>query len=134
MSSFDKFIQLELPKRPFIQADPAQETVIVRRGAGPRQLAGIALNEGEVLAKVGGVVTGVPLAGSSFRKSITTVTTPTQVWTITHNLGSINIIIQVVDSLGYVIIPDEMHIQDEDTVVITFSTPQTGIARIIFLD
>ena len=56
MSAFEDFVQQELPKRGYLNSDVAQETIIIRRGAGPRQFDAVTLGEGEVLAKVGGSV------------------------------------------------------------------------------
>lgn len=137
MSAFEDFVQLELPKRPFLETDVAQESVLIRRGPGPRQLAGVALTEGQVVAMVGGVVVGADastLPGLGIRKYIQEVTVAAAVWTVTHSLGSDNVIVQVVDELGFVIIPDQIQIVDVNSVQITFGTPQIGTVRIIFLD
>lgn len=136
MSAFENFIQLELPKRPYLDADTAQETVMVRRGPGPRQLAGVALAEGQVVALVGGQIVGTTVAalGTGVRKAILTVTTPAFLWTIPHNLNSANVIVQAVDAAGFVLIPNEIQIVDVNTVTLTFNTPQAGVARVIFLD
>jgi len=62
MATFNDFVQLELPLRPAILTDPPLETVLVRRGLGPRILEPVVINEGEVLGKVGGLMTSVPLS------------------------------------------------------------------------
>ena len=68
MSAFEDFVQFELPKRPYLQTDVAQETVMVRRGPGPRQLAGVSITEGQIVSMVGGVIVGVTAAALTFRK------------------------------------------------------------------
>lgn len=88
MSAFEDFVQLELPKRPYLNADVAQETVIVRRGPGPRQLSAVELDEGQVLGKVGGVLTGITIgAGATFKKHAEAFTTSTA-WEVSHNQNS----------------------------------------------
>lgn len=136
MSAFEDFVQQELPKRGYLNSDPDQETIIVRRGMGPRQFDAVTLAEGEVLAMVGGVLQGtnVSAVGGGVRKSITTVVSPVPTWTLTHNLGSENVIVQVFDTSKSVVIPQSIQIIDEDTVEITFGSAQAGVARIIFLD
>jgi hypothetical protein len=137
MSAFEDFVQLELPKRPFLESDTAQETVMVRRGPGPRQLAGVTIAEGQVLTMLGGTLVGADITsipGGGVRSFVLPVASPLSVWTVTHNLGSDNVIVQVVDDSGYVIIPDQIQIVDTNNVTISFGTAQTGTVRIIFLD
>ena len=132
--AFESFVQTELPKRGYLDSDPAQETIIVRRGVGPRQFDAVTLQDGEVLARVNGALVGVTLAGSGIRKSIVPVTVASTQWDIEHNFGSENAIIQCFDENKQVIFPDSITIVDQDTISITFNSFQTGTARIIFLD
>ncbi len=135
MSAFEDFVQLELPKRPYLNTDVAQESVLVRRGAGPRQLAGVTLTNGQVVGMVGGVVQGITLAdGASFKKYVETVSSALATWTVIHNQGSTNFIAQVFDSDGKVIIPNEIETTDSNTVTVKLGTAATGSIRIIFLD
>ncbi len=137
MSAFDTFVQLELPKRPYLDTDPAAETVMVRRGAGPRQLAPVALAEGQVLAMVNGALVGTSvssLSGAGVQKAVYTVTSALATWTIGHNLNSENLIVQAFDESKFVIIPSTIQIVSANTVQLTFNTPQAGVARVIFLD
>lgn len=138
MSAFEDFVQQELPKRGYLNTDVAQETIIIRRGAGPRQFDAVTLSEGEVLAKVGGVLTSVSVtslgAGTPLRKAILPVTVASTTWTINHNLNSENVIIQAFDEDKYVLMPDTIRVVDEDTVELTFHSAQTGTARVVFLD
>lgn len=64
-NEFEDFIKLELPLRPVLQADGNEETILVRRGQGPRIFELITLNEGEVLGKFGGVLTGGNVSGGT---------------------------------------------------------------------
>lgn len=134
MSSFETFIQLELPKRPYLETDVGQESVIVRRGPGPRQLGAVTMSEGQVLALVNGVLTGSSVSAvSGFRKVVLEVPVAALTWNIAHNLASSDAIIQVTDSSGYVIHPHEMHIVDSNNIQILFSSTQSGTVRILFL-
>ena len=136
MSAFEDFIQIELPKRPYLNSDAPQESIMVRRGPGPRQLDSVALGEGQVLALVGGVVVGTTIAslGGSVRSAKLVVSVPAAIWTIAHALNSDNAIIQVVDGAGFVIQPDEIQIVNTSTITIKFTSPQAGTVRAIFID
>jgi hypothetical protein len=134
MSAFESFVQTELPKRGYLDSDPAQETIIVRRGVGPRQFDAITLGEGEVLAYVNGQLTGMSLAGNGIRKAIVPVNVASTTWVVTHNFDSENAIIQCFDENKSVIFPESIVIDDGDQITISFNRNQTGTARIIFLD
>lgn len=135
MSAFETFIQLELPKRPFLQSDVSQETVMVRRGPGPRQLGSATLVDGEVLAMVNGVLVGstVELL-SGIRKLVVHTSTPSAIWNVIHGLNSSDVIIQVTDDSGYVLIPDETQIVSPNSVQVLFNTAQSGYIRMLFLN
>ncbi len=130
MSAFEDFVQQELPKRGYLNSDVPQETIIVRRGQGPRQFDAVQLQEGQVLALVNGVLTGVKVGVRKYVEDFTTATT----WTVLHNLNSENVIIQAFDDNKSVLFPDSMRIVDANTIELKFNTPQTGTARVVFLD
>lgn len=136
MSAFEDFVQVEIPKRPYLNADPSTETVMVRRGAGPRQLSAVTLSEGQVLGMVNGQLVGtdVSVLGNTVRKAVLTVSSPAATWTITHNLNSENVIVQAFDENKYVVIPNSIQIVSEDVVELKFNTAQAGVARVVFLD
>lgn len=137
MSAFEDFIQLELPKRGYLNTDVPQESIIIRRGAGPRQFDAITLTEGQVIAFVGGELKAVSisnLVSSGLKKAILTVAEPTTTWDINHNLGYDDVIVQCFDENRFVLIPDTIQIVDANTVRVTFSSPQSGVARVVFLD
>lgn len=134
MSAFESFVQTELPKRGYLDADPAQETIIVRRGAGPRQFDAIVLEEGQVLGFVNGQLVGMPLAGNGIRKAIVPVTVGATTWAVNHNFNSENAIVQCFDENKSVIFPESIKIDNGDNITITFNKAQTGTARIVFLD
>lgn len=98
MSAFEDFVQTELPKRGYLNSDVPQESIIIRRGAGPRQFDAIAMAEGQVLAFVGGQLQAVSmtsLVSSGLKKAILTVSEATDIWTINHNLGYDDVIVQL---------------------------------------
>jgi hypothetical protein len=136
MSAFEDFVQVELPKRPYTNADSPQESVLVRRGPGPRQHVGVPIADGQVLGSVGGVLQGVPQSqgGGALRSFKLVITTPVMIWDVIHNLASEEVIIQAFDEDKYVIIPEAIQILDENTVRLTFNTAQSGVARVVFLD
>ena len=137
MSAFEDFIQTELPKRGYLNADVPQESIIIRRGAGPRQFDAVQLGEGQVLGYMNGQVQAVSvtsLVASGMKKAILTVSEAAAGWVINHNLGYDDVIVQCFDASNFVLIPDSIQVVDLNTVRITFTNPQTGVARIIFLD
>lgn len=136
MSAFEDFVQIELGRRPYLTADVAQETVIVRRGAGPRQLGAVTLAEGQVLGMVGGVLVGVTGGGGGGSALISYTeefTTPQTTWAIAHNINRSAVIAQAYDAAGFQLIPNEILVVDADNVTLTFNTPQTGSANLILL-
>jgi hypothetical protein len=134
MSAFESFVQTELPKRGYLDSDVAQETIIVRRGAGPRQFDAITLTDGQVLARVNGVLVGMTLAGNGIRKAIVPITTASTGWAVNHNFHSENAIVQCFDENKSVIFPESITIVDADNINVVFNKAQIGTVRIIFLD
>ncbi len=134
MSAFEDFVQVELPKRGYLDADPAQESIIVRRGPGPRQFDAIKLAEGQVLGVVNGMLAPMQLAGAGIRKAVLPVEEAAAEWVVNHGFDSENAIVQCFDAGNSVIFPDSITIDDGDTITIRFNSLQSGTARIIFLD
>lgn len=133
MSAFEDFIQTELPKRPWSPDDPAQESIPVRRGVGPRQLDFIELNDDEVLGKVAGEVKGVPIPGIS---TICSGYEHTQLvasnsWVVNHAGNTKRIQITIYDATDNVILPDEITLTDNNNITVTFTEPQDGRAILI---
>jgi hypothetical protein len=55
MSAFEDFVQTELPKRPYTDADTTLESLLVRRGVGPRQHQELAFTtDGQIPVYSGG--------------------------------------------------------------------------------
>lgn len=136
MSAFEDFIQVELPRRPWVVDDPAQETIPVRRGAGPRQLEFVSLTDGQVLGKLSGIIQGVNvpgLGGEVIPKGYIFVQGVTaDPWTINHNLNSEDYIICVFDTNGEQVLPNAVTTPNANTVVVDFNTPMAGKAVLIF--
>ena len=55
-------------------------------------------------------------------------TTPSTTWTFVHNLGEQYPAITIFDSNDNVVIPTSINAQNDNTLIITFSSPQSGIA------
>lgn len=127
---FETFIQTELPLRGFLPADVAQESVIIRRGAGPRQFDGVPLADGQVLGRVGGVLVGVTQTAVNFVAPAQE--TPSLTWTINHGRNNKNAIVLLRDADDKEITADEVQF-NANSVVITFTVPQAGTAVVIFL-
>tara|TARA_B100000700_G_scaffold101966_1_gene114973 strand:+ start:24247 stop:24654 length:408 start_codon:yes stop_codon:yes gene_type:complete len=132
-NSFENFIQLELPKRPYMAEDVPQESVILRRGAGPRQLGGLSLAEGHIPMMVNGKLTSVPApSGSGGANGYSfAANTPAATWTIEHGKGSTNAVVTLLDTDMREILCDDLVIE-ENTITVTFVSPQAGFANIVF--
>lgn len=135
MSRFESFVQLELPKRPFLEDDVPEEAIIVRRGEGPRQLNGILLEEGQVLTMQDGKLTPVQMGtggtGSSSGISVERPS-PELEWIINHNRNSKRVVVTVLDSNHEAILYDSLKVE-EDQITIKFYEPQSGFANIVFV-
>lgn len=137
MSAFENFIQLELPLRPYVATDPAAESIAVRRGAGPRQLTFVELEDGQVLGKVGGVTQGVNVTDLGPKGVLQTVAVASQTWTIPHNRGTLNCIVQVFEQIGadwVQVLPDLVKMPDDNNIVVTFGVAQAGRAHVMFFN
>ena len=78
LDDFVAYVQRELFKRPFSNDDPAQESIMIRRGGGPPQLTGLELGDLEIVGQKDGEVVGIPIgdlaglvAAASKRKRFT---------------------------------------------------------------
>lgn len=133
-SAFESFVQQELPKRGYLNTDVGQETIIVRRGVGPRQFDAVSLVEGQALAMVGGVLQGVSLSSYGIKKVILPISPASSEWIVAHNFDSENVIVQCFDETKSVIIPDSIQIIDSNTIKILFNSAISGVVRVMFLD
>ena len=134
MSAFTDFIQLELPKRPYLETDVQTNSVIIRSGAGPRQLEGVKLLDGQILMNVGGTLQAVNLADvtGDTDNHVHIQESASASWTIAHGGGSENVIVQLFDSTGKQFTPDEITIVDDMNVTVDLSRPTIGKAVVIY--
>lgn len=135
LDDFVAYVQRELFKRPFSNDDPTEESVMVRRGGGPRQLAGLELQDLELVGRRDGAVVGIPISdlgelggGGAEKKLIFTMDTPNVTWTITHEYASKNVEVYVVDADNQRVEADSIQAVDDDTVIIGFTQAQAGKA------
>jgi hypothetical protein len=141
-SAFESFVQVELPLRPYVAVDGEQESIAIRRGAGPRQTQFVALQEGQILAKVNGVLVGVTPAGGvggGVRHMVLDVPelSPLDTWTLEHNMNSRNLLCEVFvlqDDGSLLRESCGMKIVDADTVELGFSYAVSGKAILSFVD
>lgn len=131
---FEDFIQLELPKRPWMASDVQEESVIVRRGQGARQLQGVVLSEGQVLGMKDGTLQGVAAgAGGTGADAVAFAQeTPATTWTITHNRNNVNVSVSVYDADGKAFTPDEIVVA-ANTVTVTVLEAIAGHAVLFFI-
>jgi hypothetical protein len=147
-SAFEAFMQTELPLRPFTPTDGNAESIAIRRGQGPRQMTFLDLQDGQVLARVNGVLQGVTVnnigtdSGSAggVRHYTADVAKGNEqsTWTLNHGLNSKNFVYQIYqlndDNTLNSIIPDSVLISDANTVVLKFAMAMAGKAVLSFVD
>lgn len=131
---FEDFIQREMPLRPFLPSDVALESVIVRRGQGPRQMAGVQLAEGQVLGLKDGVLQGVEAGagGTAVDAVVHVQEEAATTWTITHNRNNVNVVVDVYDADGKWFVPNGLQVT-ANTVVIDVLEAQAGRVVLIFI-
>lgn len=135
MAGFNDFVQTELPLRPYLANDVPEESVIIRRGLGPRQLSAITLGEGQVVMKVGEQLQAVNLAdvAGGVDGYAHEQLSPQSTWIITHNRDAGNLpIVQVYDLDGKAVVPNETLWISTDEIRIEFSEPFAGRAVMMF--
>lgn len=135
LDAFVQFVQAELFRRPFLNNDPKQETVLVRRGGGPRQLNGVELEDGQVLGQEDGVLKGITLSEiivptAPADTMIFTQPEPTLQWTILHDFESTFFEVHIVGPSGERIFPDDIQITATKTITVYFTKVQSGTALI----
>lgn len=125
---FREFVQLELPKRPFLSEDVPQESVIVRRGEAPRQLSAVEVTEGQALVKIGG-----SLQSKAFPVSIVfTPDSPSTEWVVEHTFGNRHFLVDIFDNENNKIYAD-MVVHEDNLITIKFYVPLVGTAVILFV-
>lgn len=140
-NQFESFIQLELPKRPYLEEDVPKESVIIRRGAGPRQLSGILLSDDQTLVMRDGALVGVNTSefGGTGGGTVGTAVglsheqpEPAVQWIIEHGHGSRGVVITVLDEEFEAILYDSLTVE-EDRIIVSFYAPQAGTANVVFV-
>lgn len=128
MSKFTDFIQVELPLRPYLSSDVSQNSVIVRNGAGPRQLAGIKLLPGQILMNIEGTLQAVNLEDvtGNTDNHVHVQETPSANWTIEHGAETDNYVCSVYDNNGKPVIYDDITPIDTNSFTISFAEPTVG--------
>lgn len=140
LDAFVTYVQQELFKRPFLNSDTKQESIMLRRGGGPRQLTGLDINDLEVVGKQNGAVGGIPISslleisGQQEKKLVFTQETAAIQWTVEHTYNSTNVEVYVVDASNNRVEPDSVTAVDADTVVINFTQAQAGKAFLRWFD
>lgn len=144
--AFESFVQQELPLRPFTAADGNQEGIAIRRGVGPRQMQFLDITDGQVLARVGGVLQGVTISNleggnaGGVRHFIADVAEGSEqsTWTLTHNLNSFNCVAIVYQKNGdgsyNQVIPDALKLVSANVIELKFSMAIAGKAVVSFVD
>lgn len=132
-NAFNTFIQIEVPKRPYLESDVDQETIIIRRGNGPRQLQALKLSEGQtVLFKDGqlqATKAGALAAGMDVRSI--PQDTPSSVWVLSHGMNCNNVMVQVIGNDNKVFNPSDIEYIDANTVHVTLPQEVAGNALLV---
>lgn len=137
--AFESFVQLELPLRPFVSEDGAQESIAIRRGQGPRQVQFVSIGEGQVLAKVNGELKGVTInlsGGVKYFVADVEEGDEQSTWELEHNQDSLNFVHSTYELRSgelKSVIPDEVTIVDANTVRFSFGSAIAGKITMIFV-
>lgn len=62
------------------------------------------------------------------------VATPSEIWTIVHNKNSNQFLCEIVDENDEVMVPQNVVIDDNNTIVITFTVAVSGKATLVFFE
>ncbi len=98
--------------------------IILLNGIGNLSALHVDKNSGKLVTK--DVVGTTNVVGISYE-----VDTASDEWVIEHEIDTRQMVVQVFDENDLWLLPDEVEIIDNDTVKITFATPQIGKAHII---
>ena len=132
-NAFEDFIQTEMPKRPFLPSDVEVESIIIRRGQGARQLAGLKLDEGQVLGMKDGTLQGVTGGSGSAVDALPFQQEEAATeWVITHNRNNVNVIVNVYDAEGKAFVPNNLT-GAANTVTVTMLEAVAGRAILLFV-
>jgi hypothetical protein len=65
---------------------------------------------------------------------VVNVETPTEIWTIQHMKNSNKFLCEITNEDSELIIPESLVINDNNTIVVTFTEPTAGKASLIFFE
>lgn len=83
-------------------------------------------NSGAIVAKQTAGSSGL-VTGYTFEQTV-----PTASWLIVHNKNTRNLLCQIYDPNGHLLIPDDITIININTISVNFTTPIIGSAHILF--
>lgn len=131
---FTSFVQLELPKRPYLENDIEENSVLIRKGQGARSLGGVKLEDGQILTSIEGELVAVDLADvtGDTDNHAHVQESAAVLWPIQHNGDSINCNVSVYNDQGYIVQPESVRIVDANNIEITFLSAVTGRAVITY--
>lgn len=132
-NAFNTFIQIEVPKRPYLEQDVDQETIIIRRGNGPRQLQALKLEEGQTVLFKDGQLQAVKAGGLANGMDVRSIPqdTPSNQWILSHGMNCNNVIVQVHDGSQKMVTPSDVEYIDANTVHVTFPDEVSGTALLV---
>lgn len=130
---FEDFIQLELPRRPFLPADVDPESIFIRRGPGPRQMSGIKLQNGQVLGMVDGMLIGIDAnRGVELDAVVHVQETEQNQWVITHNRNNRNAIVTMYNADGLRFEADALQVTN-NVITLTMNVAVSGHVVVLFV-
>lgn len=132
-NAFNTFIQIEVPKRPYLETDVDQETLIIRRGNGPRQLQALKLAEGQTVLFKDGQLRAVKAGGLANGMDVRSITqkAASDHWVLAHNMNCLNVMVQVIGSDNKVFNPSDIEYIDANTVHVTLPQAVAGTALLV---
>jgi hypothetical protein len=130
---FEDFVQLELPRRPFLPVDAEPESIFIRRGNGPRQMSSIKLEDGQVLGMVDGMLVGISANRGVELDAVVHVQENEQnQWTIVHNKNNRNVFVTMYNTDGVRFEADAVQALD-NTIQLTMNVAVSGHAVVLFV-
>lgn len=132
-NAFNTFIQIEVPKRPYLESDVDQETIIIRRGNGPRQLQALKLDEGQTVLFKDGQLQAIKAGALDAGMDVRSIPqdTPSDQWVLSHGMNCNNVMVQVIGKDNKVFNPSDIEYIDTNTVHVTLPQEVAGTALLV---
>lgn len=132
-NAFNTFIQIEVPKRPYLETDVDQETIIIRRGNGPRQLQALKLDEGQTVLFKDGQLQAIKAGALDAGMDVRSIPqdTPSDRWVLSHGMNCNNVMVQVLGKDNKVFNPSDIEYVDTNTVLVTLPEEVAGTALLV---